>query len=318
MSHPFFSIIVPVYNVEQYLNRCINSIIEQTFRDFELILVDDGSPDECPIICDEWSKKDNRIIVVHKANGGASDARNAGLNIACGKYILFIDSDDYWCDKCLLQDIYKRSINFQEEIILFGNKIICEDGTEEITRSNYNLALLNQHDKAITLDSLFKENNFPGSAWIYAVSRDLIEKINLRFKLGVTAEDYEWIIATIVASNAIGAIEGVQYAYVRRPGSVTTQCEFSGIQGAKNAFDRYYATNERYRGLDSFVARIYLLALMSYNQLSSPDKIKAKPLLKQYRKLLKDAGQIAFYWFIGMMGLRISSFAIKTAYKIIR
>lgn len=102
---PEVSIIVPVYNVEKYLKQCIDSILAQTFGDFELILVDDGSPDKCPEICDEYAKKDGRVKVIHKENGGLSSARNAGMKLACGEYILFCDSDDYvsplWCELML-------------------------------------------------------------------------------------------------------------------------------------------------------------------------------------------------------------------------
>ena len=101
------SIIVPVYQVEPYLCRCIDSILAQTFTDFELILVDDGSPDRCPMICDEYAKNDERIRVIHKKNGGLSSARNAGMEAAQGKYFLFCDSDDYvsphWCETLVKQ-----------------------------------------------------------------------------------------------------------------------------------------------------------------------------------------------------------------------
>ena len=88
------SIIVPVYKVEKYLDRCIESVLAQTYTDFELILVDDGSPDNCPAMCDAWAEKDSRIRVIHKPNGGLSSARNAGLDIMKGEYVTFIDSDD--------------------------------------------------------------------------------------------------------------------------------------------------------------------------------------------------------------------------------
>lgn len=101
------SIIVPVYNVEPYLRRCVDSILAQTFKDFELILIDDGSPDGCPAICDGYAEKDSRIRVIHKENGGVSSARNAGMAVAEGKYFLFCDSDDYvspqWCEKLVRQ-----------------------------------------------------------------------------------------------------------------------------------------------------------------------------------------------------------------------
>ena len=95
MKHPKISIIIPVYNVEKYLDRCIDSIINQSLKDIEIILVDDGSPDNCPQLCDEWAKKDSRIKVIHKENAGLGMARNTGMQHATGEYIAFIDSDDY-------------------------------------------------------------------------------------------------------------------------------------------------------------------------------------------------------------------------------
>ena len=92
---PLVSVIVPVYNVEKYLDRCVESIVNQTYRNLEIILVDDGSPDNCPQMCDDWAKKDERIKVLHKSNGGVSSARNFGINESSGEYISFIDSDDY-------------------------------------------------------------------------------------------------------------------------------------------------------------------------------------------------------------------------------
>lgn len=96
------SVIIPVYKVEKYLDRCIESIVNQTYKNLEIILVDDGSPDNCPSICDEWAKKDSRILVIHKDNGGVSSARNAGLDVATGVYIGFVDSDD-WIDNDMYQ-----------------------------------------------------------------------------------------------------------------------------------------------------------------------------------------------------------------------
>lgn len=102
----YVSIVVPVYKVEQYLDRCVNSIICQTYKKLEIILVDDGSPDECPKMCEKWAKKDSRVKVIHKKNGGLSDARNKGIDIATGEYLLFVDSDDYLeldaCEKWLM------------------------------------------------------------------------------------------------------------------------------------------------------------------------------------------------------------------------
>ena len=114
------SIIIPVYNVEKYLRRCLNSIINQTYKDIEIILVDDGSTDNSGKICDEYKEKDNRIVVIHKENGGLSDARNAGIDIAKGKYIGFIDSDDF-ADIRMYEIIYN---NFQMKKKFMEQKIM--------------------------------------------------------------------------------------------------------------------------------------------------------------------------------------------------
>lgn len=100
------SIIVPVYKVEQYLSRCVDSILQQSYSNLEIILVDDGSPDSCGMICDEYQKKDSRVQVIHKSNGGLSDARNYGIEAAQGKYLAFVDSDD-WLDFDMIDILYR-------------------------------------------------------------------------------------------------------------------------------------------------------------------------------------------------------------------
>lgn len=117
------SIIVPVYNVEKYVERCIESIIKQSYKNLEIILIDDGSKDNSGKICDEYAQKDNRIKVIHKKNGGLSDARNTGLNIADGEYICFIDSDDY-IHKDLVKDNLEKLIQQKADMICFNRFVI--------------------------------------------------------------------------------------------------------------------------------------------------------------------------------------------------
>ena len=100
-DNELISVIVPIFKVEDYLRKCVDSVINQTYKNLEIILVDDGSPDNCPKICDEYANQDSRIKVIHKENGGLSDARNAGMKIAKGEYVSFIDSDDYISCDCI-------------------------------------------------------------------------------------------------------------------------------------------------------------------------------------------------------------------------
>ena len=128
---PEFSIIVPVYKVEKYLSRCIKSILSQEFGNFELILVDDGSPDSCGKICDEFAKNDARISVIHKDNGGVSSARNCGLKQACGRYICFVDSDDIIARNTL--QLVQESINqFNPDMVIFDYSVIDSNATDII------------------------------------------------------------------------------------------------------------------------------------------------------------------------------------------
>ena len=128
---PIFSIIVPVYNTEQFLDKCVSSILAQTYNDFELILVDDGSPDSCPQICDKYARSDSRIKVLHKKNGGVSSARNLGISVARGTYIWFIDSDDY-IEPFSLQRLFEVQNSYNAELYVFNNRSVCELSTENI------------------------------------------------------------------------------------------------------------------------------------------------------------------------------------------
>lgn len=124
---PLISVIVPVYKVEKYIHKCIDSILNQTFRDFELFLVDDGSPDNCGKICDEYSTKDDRIIVIHKENGGLSDARNVAIDRANGEYLTFIDSDDYVAPD-YLESLYNALIQSDSDIAISNITTFAENG----------------------------------------------------------------------------------------------------------------------------------------------------------------------------------------------
>ncbi len=117
------SVIVPVYESEKYLDRCVQSILNQTYQDFELILVDDGSPDNSPLLCDKWAENDSRVYVIHKENGGASSARNAGLKIAKGRWIAFADSDD-WLDRTALKTLYDLANQYNVPMAIGGMRVV--------------------------------------------------------------------------------------------------------------------------------------------------------------------------------------------------
>lgn len=130
-----FSVIVPIYNVEKYLNKCVNSILNQTYKDFELILVDDGSPDRCPEICDDYAKRDTRVRVIHKKNGGLVAARNTGILEAVGDYICYVDGDD-WIAENLLETVWNKAIKkYDLDMVIFSAVRQYDDHQEEIPKA---------------------------------------------------------------------------------------------------------------------------------------------------------------------------------------
>ena len=118
-ENALISVIVPIYKVERYLNKCLDSIVNQTYKELEIILVDDGSPDGCPKICDEWGLKDSRIKVIHKANAGLGLARNSGLEVATGKYVVFVDSDDY-AELTMIENLYHCLLKTNADTVIGG------------------------------------------------------------------------------------------------------------------------------------------------------------------------------------------------------
>ena len=127
MTEDLISVIIPVYKVEKYLDECLASVTGQTYRNLEIILVDDGSPDRCGEICDQWANKDNRIRVIHKQNGGLADARNAGIDVATGDYISFVDSDDY-VDEDFLEGLYSALKKFNTKLAICNMTTFDENG----------------------------------------------------------------------------------------------------------------------------------------------------------------------------------------------
>lgn len=191
------SFILPVYKVEKYLDECVESIVSQTYRDIEVVLVDDGSPDNCPVLCDQWAKKDHRVKVVHKPNGGLSDARNAGFDNATGDYVIYVDSDDFWVSKTALQDLMAVvSIHPECDFISFNCSYYYSDNNTYEPWVEYD-------------DSLSKP-----------IDKDT--DMGLRFIKGTIAEDIPWFIDLLDGSKKCMFVNQYIYAYRQnRAGSIT-------------------------------------------------------------------------------------------------
>lgn len=216
----YFSIIVPIYNVENYLEKCIESIMAQSFSDFELILVDDGSTDRSGAICDLYSNKEN-IIVIHKKNGGLASARNAGIKKAQGKWCVFVDSDDYIGDNNFFNKLHEYSIN--QDVVIYGCSLFI-DGTDKIVRQKYTkLEKINSLNSNIEqLKYLNSTNNVSISAWTHAIKRKFIEDNKLTFDETIkVSEDTDWFFRIMLSNPRIAAVDGNQYFYRIRQNSLS-------------------------------------------------------------------------------------------------
>lgn len=210
------SIIVPVYKVEKYLRECVDSILAQTYNDIEVILVDDGSPDGCPAICDEYATKDNRVKVIHKSNGGLSDARNAGLDIAHGVYISFIDSDDV-IDKQMIERLIEYAKNYSADIIGCESEMFDETSSERmpIYHSTKSIQTFKFSEYADAI--LYKKVDCSACNKIY--KRELIG--DHRFLKGRYNEDILFLLEIIYKAKYIIQINNSFYHYRITNGSVS-------------------------------------------------------------------------------------------------
>ena len=215
MNKPLFSIIVPVYKVEKYLDRCVISAQNQTYDNIEIILVDDGSPDNCPAMCDEYAKADSRIKVIHKENGGLSDARNAGIASANGEYIILLDSDD-----CVETDACEKFAAFAKSSpdIMVGAAFV--EGAD--------FALDNSTDFTSGtgleyLKTVLYADRVQMAAVLYVLRRAFLSENGLRFKKGILHEDEEFTPRALLAAKSVVNTSICFYRYVIRADSITTK-----------------------------------------------------------------------------------------------
>ena len=214
------SIIIPVYNVEKYLSKCVESVLKQTYRNLEIILVDDGSPDKCGEICDLYAKKDQRVKVIHKKNGGISDARNYGMKIATGDYLSFIDSDD-WVDEHYIEELYHLLLDEDADLSAMS---LCNVNEEDIEIGRAHTGEKKIFDDCGAIESMFYQNGLPWSGAVKLYKRSLFHGIE--FPVGVVMEDKATIYKVFAKCKKIVFIDLPYYKYLIRQGS-TMRSNFS-------------------------------------------------------------------------------------------
>lgn len=209
------SVIVPVYNVEAYLDKCISSIVNQTYRNLEIILVDDGSPDNCPAMCDAWAKKDSRIRVIHKLNGGLSDARNAGMTVTTGELMAFVDSDD-WIDVHYIEYLYNALRQSNADISACDLREVYDDTTMITFAEQMPRVEVATSEEAI--EDILHNRRFRAVAWNKLYTRKVIT--GERFETGRLHEDEFFSYRLYDKAARLAYIDLPLYNYRQRSGSI--------------------------------------------------------------------------------------------------
>lgn len=288
MEEDLISVIIPVYNVEKYLRQCINSVINQTYHNIEIILVDDGSPDNCGKICEEYAQKDSRIKVIHKKNGGLSDARNAGIEIATGKYITFIDSDD---------DIVKEYVEYLYGL-LSKNKTKMSIGSYSVISKEKKINIGEGYtEKVLTteecLERMLCEEGFSISSCAKLYSKELFD--NVEFPKGKLNEDNGTTYKLILQCEKISFGNKSIYNYYKRDNSImTSKFNLKKLDLIELTDEMCDTIDEKYPNLkDStdkkrVTARFSILRQMLVEKLDDEQKIKAKEMEKYIKERKKE------------------------------
>ena len=291
---PLISIIVPIYNVEKYLEKCIDSILCQTYTNFELILVDDGSPDSCGKICDTYKEKDSRIIVIHKENGGLSSARNAGLDIAKGEYIGFVDSDDY-VEPFMYAELLNAVLKDKCKLAVCNINYVFEDG-KVITK------VKNASNKIFKFEDAILEMNtyrlFDMGAWSKLYHRSLFDEI--RFPERKLSEDFYIMYKIFDKAQKVTYVAKSCYNYLQRKNSITKNKKINH-DFASAAYEQMIYLDEKYPELEvvahtsyaSSILTVYDFYLKNRVECSRETKKQFIGIVKENMSFIKKAGYLS-------------------------
>ena len=218
-----FSIIIPVYKTEQYVKQCVDSVLSQSYTDFELILVDNELPDNCPQICDDYAKQDSRVRVIHKKHGTAASGRNVGIRTAQGDYLCFLDSDDFWIDNEVLSKINAKIDKSNPDIVELFYKGFIVATEKYLVPAKVDYTEFYKLDDQGKINFLIVHDRLNPSAWGMCISRRFLEKAQGYFDEQKIIEDIDWCIRLFSQKPKVDAIEECVYVYrIGRVGSVTT------------------------------------------------------------------------------------------------
>jgi len=317
----FFSVIVPVYNVEKYLKECVDSILCQSFADFELILVDDGSKDGSGSICDAYARGDARVKVIHKENGGQSTARNAGVRAASGEYAVFLDSDDFIDTADFFADLHNALKDGADVAVFRYYKYFSPQKKSDCGVS---LADISFRTKGQLLAELVKRDAFFCSCWSKCTRLKLLQDNNIYFDENLRCEDMDWYYQVVSVAQRFAVLDKPYINYRQRENSVTSAFNPKSIRDYVITLEKWYARLEQTEdplereALLSSLAKLYCNLLISYARNASKvrDMKKAIFAFKALLQYQMNPRTRMIGKFSKLFGLNLTCLALKVLDKV--
>lgn len=283
MNEQLITVIIPIYRVEEYLDRCIESIVNQTYGKLEIILVDDGSPDKCPEICDEWASRDERIRVIHRNNGGLSAARNDGIRASTGEYLMFVDSDDY-----LELDACERLLNYAVDVdIVIGEATIIING-KSYPSVHTNLKENYVYSGEEYAQMAIRKGEWFSASWYNFYRTEFLKSNGLFFMEGVLHEDIEYTPRLFLVAKTVKYLHFQFYNYIRRSDSITGNIGKKNFDDLMKIYESWYELNNNIsntktkRAYDGALSKDFISAcrIHKVRNIQFPVGINKKFLLK--------------------------------------
>ncbi len=292
------SIIIPVYNSKKYLQNCVSSIAKQTYRDIEILLIDDGSTDGSDVLCDSLAKEDPRIVVIHQTNAGTSAARNTGLENATGDYITFTDNDDYWCNPDALERMMQNLSESDADMVLFDCLIYWEDTQKTVPAASVcDRARIVGKSAAEAIAHFTKANIFSAyCVWGKLIRASIIKENGIRFPVGMRNEDIDFCAALLTHCKKYDWFADPFYVYRKgHAGAQTKQSiTYRMMNDLKTILLRHLQSDEitdeaHRRAINSYLSFPYAVWMGQSSLVKDERVAKDLPEMKQYRYLLKES-----------------------------
>lgn len=304
MNNPLISVIIPIYNVECYLKTCIDSIVNQTYSNLEIILVDDGSPDKCPEICDEYAKKDNRVKVIHQENGGLAHARNVGIANSNGEYLTFVDSDDYVSDD-YVESLYKGLIESDADISVASLIVFKESSLSCVTHKREPFVEVKKNDYFKEYASIKAEKSMPFiTAWNKLYKKELFDGI--KYPKGKLYEDAFTTYKLIERARKVVYSTTKLYYYRLNPQSILGQSfkekHLEMVEAFRYAMDYFYQ-KENVKIAEMFLSPLLMREIYCWwgvKRILKNEQLSQK-MINEYRadcKELKCGKHVGMFWYV--------------------